>query len=89
MSTITIRDNGHGQDIGPAPQWTTTPPTEPGWYWYRVPYDQSELFIVQVVEDCVTHKALYIDGDCDVPLSIADFGRDFEWWPVRIEEPPR
>jgi len=83
--------------IAPAPQWSTEPPTEfDAWFFWRVPCDPSALFIVQIVEDCVTHEPLYINGGCDSPLPIGDFiesvgwheENDLEWYPIRIE-PPR
>ena len=66
----TITDNGHGQDIDPAPQWSTEPPTEPGFYWCRKVSD-GELFWDEVV-----------DGEPEFSSP------RFEWWPVRISEPP-
>jgi hypothetical protein len=83
--------------IAPAPQWSTTPPREfDAWFFWRIPCDPSALFIVHIVEDCVTHEPLYINGGCDSPMTIGDFiesvgwheENDLEWWPVRIE-PPR
>lgn len=60
------------------PTWTTTPPTEPGWYWVRD--DKNTLCPVKMVNDveCIFGVILFPAKDMKV-----------EWWPVRIEEPPR
>jgi len=40
-------------DAEPAPRWTTTPPTEPGWYWAVFENKENEIEIVEVVESTV------------------------------------
>jgi hypothetical protein len=68
-------------------QWTTTPPTEPGWYWVRwnIPY----IHDVEIVRVYREHQ-----GD---RLFVADIGEDAEFelakfthWlgPLPIPEPP-
>ncbi len=37
--------------------WTRTPPTEPGWYWWRSPYDEPKI---KRVDYCL--GALKVDG---------------------------
>lgn len=60
-------------------EWTSTPPTEPGWYWHRfvghkihLPckayYDNAGYFIVE---------ARLTDSSCGT-----------EFWPIPITEPP-
>ena len=64
----------------PAPAWTKTPPSEPGWYWLRVGDETRAVLLVETIIDGGLGRVLD-DGFCDdVPNG--------EWWPVRIEEPP-
>jgi hypothetical protein len=77
------------QEIGQArlstlegpPAWTATPPTEPGWYWKRI-------VKIERYPDKRTPG-----GAFPICLSAEDLPHDiyaiYEWWPVRIEEPPR
>jgi hypothetical protein len=76
------------------PQWTTTPPTEPGWYWWR----DSDTFDVGWGHDttCVVQIYTVKCGEY-VELRYRTHGLNrllpqkskCQWWPVRIEEPPR
>jgi hypothetical protein len=82
----TITDNGHGQDIGPAPQWTTQPPTvtaRPQFFWFRLGPGAKqipvEVFEIGGYPFCNTF------GQIKKLSTSRDGG---EWWPVRIE-PPR
>ncbi len=52
-------------------EWTTTPPTKPGWYWWR--HDEGERPRPQRLPMPV------VDG-----IGLLDYG---EWWPERIKEP--
>lgn len=63
-----------------SPQWTRTPPSEPGWYWLRVGDETRAVLLVETIIDGGLGRVLD-DGFCDdVPNG--------EWWPIRIEEPP-
>lgn len=74
----------------PAPTWTTTPPTEPGkWFWWRVKDAPGELFTVLVLEDDATHLPLYSNGGITLQEGMDDFVEDdMEFWPEAIKEPP-
>jgi len=60
-------------------KWTTTPPTEPGWYWNRRQGIEAHCTRVNW-----QNGELWVDGIWR--LSDKRVSR-FEWWPVRIEEP--
>lgn len=68
----------------PAPHWTTTPPTEPGWYWMRGIGDAvADPAQMHIDEDGRTHWWTF--SGCMIygtPVSR-------EWWPVRIKEPKK
>jgi hypothetical protein len=80
----------------PAPEveWTTEPPTEPGWYWFRAFEDDDDEdgieagvydpLPVEIVKDCGTLYARH--GDEEVNISACY--PTGEWWTVRISEPP-
>lgn len=60
-----------------ASTWTTTPPTEPGkWFWR----------FVGAVETHVSELDDELHGDI---FDFEDPAHPREWWPVRIEEPSR
>jgi hypothetical protein len=72
--------------IAPAPQWSTEPPREPGWYWRRRqihtrPIDYGRPQAIRVYQK---DGALWDDFG-ELPTTGDEF---LEWWPVRIE-PPR
>jgi len=66
--------------------WTTTPPTEPGWYWWR-DSKSKEAQPLNVYKNS--------DGNFRVYVNLFGFGSDRympsriggEWWPIPIEEP--
>jgi hypothetical protein len=84
---FTITDNGHGQTItqGEPPRWSTTPPTEPGWYWTRHTAwsdpAPGRVFGAGSDKQPCTWSPFYRDGE--------DWTANIEWYPVRISEPPR
>lgn len=63
------------------PQWSATPPTEPGFYWTRDKYGDCEI-----VELHGNDYGLYLyrfnNYQIERPSAL-----DVQWWPVRIEEP--
>jgi len=63
-------------------QWTTTPPTEPGWYWWRF-RDGDRVFPRQIIDRDARLIVLGSHG-YDRPVNLLGG----EWWPVRIDEPP-
>lgn len=64
----------------PAPAWTSTPPTEPGWYWTRFRATDGGV--------CSPVNASHFDGEYWAHFGFLneDMARR-EFWPVRIEEP--
>lgn len=62
------------------PHWTTTPPTEPGWWWMR---NRGCAGVVQLVCDC-GDVVFAVTGLKTWTMPIGT-----EWWPVPIPEPPR
>jgi hypothetical protein len=69
------------------PQWTTTPPTEPGHYWKRryVRIDHSDSPRPYVSRVFIRDDELW-DEIGALPTEPEDH---YEWYPVRIKEPPR
>jgi hypothetical protein len=83
---LTVTPTAHGQDIGPAPQWSTTPPGEPGWYWTRLPGNDRTRMCTHLYRSLDGHGPMYTENSLSTrPLGE---GINYEWWPVRIE-PPR
>ena len=66
----------------PAPAWTSTPPSEPGTYWWRGPARDAET--VQVHR---SPSAGLVAFRWSRPDSTID-AMGGEWWPVRLQEPP-
>ena len=65
-----------------APEWTTTPPDEPGWYWYRP--RPKRIQVVKIYADLDNIKRVSgMDGILPKALEYVDG----EWWPIRIQEP--
>lgn len=68
--------------VTPNVDWTTKPPTRPGWYWWRDEFHTPQ----------VQHVVLYTYSDLEPPQLFCSFGfiarMGGEWWPERIEEPP-
>jgi hypothetical protein len=59
------------------PRWSTTPPTEPGWYWFRfIGVGGPERMQPESVR-------LYFEDENTETVSWG------EWWPVPLPEPPR
>lgn len=63
-------------------EWTTTPPTEPGYYWIREGAGPDEVIRLRVDRD----PGIYYTG-WDEPKP-ADEHRGRLWWPIAIEPPP-
>jgi hypothetical protein len=74
---IVVTDNVPAPPIAPAPQWSTTPPADPGFWWAR---DKYETFVVWLDDGgtwwCMATSETFVINDT------------VEFWPVRIE-PPR
>ena len=85
----------------PAPQWTRTPPSEPGFYFARQwnqPVGGSfgdgtprslvrSILEVRVVEGQMLVATPFGYRTVE-QLAAIDNGMEVEWFPVRIEEPP-
>ncbi len=69
------------------PEWITTPPTEPGWYWWRRLHDnpRNKWRIINIRTGSWPGLACCDPMNRDLTTPVAIGG---EWWPVRIEEPP-
>lgn len=66
----------------PSPAWTITPPSEPGWYWALCRTDLSPRpFLARLNDAGLWHVE---ESEFSIPL---DDVANWEWWPVRIEEP--
>lgn len=46
------------------PQWSDQPPTVPGWYWYRPPYNSKPA----IIEVC-NLRGVLLGDDTDIPIS--------------------
>ena len=70
-----------------APKWSTTPPTEPGFWFWRVagdpPTGPRVAHLDYFGRRC---DSRLFDDDKGEPLEFCDL---IEWWPVPIPEPPR
>jgi hypothetical protein len=63
--------------------WTTTPPSEPGWYWYMYPSDKT-IEPVKVQLSDVGLEVLFIGWE--VPLTFHECGG---WWSTNPITPPK
>jgi hypothetical protein len=61
------------------PMWSTTPPTEPGWYWMRNEWYDVEPFPAFFDGEWWTYRGSMVRH----PPCAKEF------WPVPIPEPPR
>lgn len=64
------------------PQWTKTPPTQDGYYWYRYDMsDEPEVVEIDMIHDQPTTK------HCGWDVWTAEWMGNQEgyYWPVRIE----
>lgn len=58
--------------------WTTTPPTEPGWYWYRDFPRLPEMHVGEIKAGGLFDALGWRTEVEKLPG---------EWWPERIQEP--
>jgi hypothetical protein len=64
--------------------WTTTPPTEPGWYWAMLSKEYSILYPLVLVE--FREGTIYTHGN-EAPASFESFTH---WLgPLPLPEPPK
>ena len=73
--------------LQPAPEWTSRPPTEPGWYFAR--WGGAPAGVVRVARgydesDPTLHLWTMGEELCE-PLSEVE---GVEWWPMPIQPPP-
>ncbi len=71
----------------PAPQWTSTPPSEPGAYWVRV-HGRKSIMHTERLDDGRLYDR---DGDGrEGPTELAAMTAylRMQWWPVKLEPPP-
>lgn len=62
-------------------EWTATPPTVPGWYWWRC--GKLPPRVLRVYDDDGHRVAAGLN--CEFGLARTWGG---EWWTVPIQEPP-
>lgn len=67
-----------------AAEWTSTPPSEPGWYWADACGGDGYLLAVEC-SLCCGFVELWVGGD---PANRVPIGAEWLWWPVPIEPPP-
>ena len=83
----------------PSPQWTRTPPSEPGLYYLRGPGDafngaageiRTSVAEVRMLGHRDVLGVWLLPSQCrdEAFLALDRMPDGFEWWPVRIEEPP-
>lgn len=65
-------------------EWTTEPPTEPGWYWVMRGHNQPTVSLVRTLDGKLTVR-LFGDG-CDSWLHTPQFTH---WMRVDTPEPPK
>jgi len=66
-------------------EWTTSPPTKPGWYWYRSEDEDGQFgpFCACVWQSITGLMAQILEDRGDLIEMY-----DGEWWPEPIQEPP-
>jgi hypothetical protein len=75
---------------GPRAEWTTTPPTEHGYYWMRPRIARDLPFVAQLCDQ--DERGRYGDHWWLMAHTRASSGTDlsdagFEWWPEPIAHP--
>lgn len=68
----------------PLTQWTTEPPTEPGWYWAMARDRYSQPEIVEVI-DRGGLRALVVD--CEGTVDLPNLAT--HWLRIEAPEPPK
>lgn len=72
-----------------APQWSSTPPSEPGWYWV-CPANGSGAHLVNVRHwlGRRLHAWHSVPG-CNEPVALDDVAEwdGWLWWPIAIQPP--
>lgn len=63
--------------------WTKTPPSEPGWYWWRSDHG-CHLCILHWEPRCDYASSFDLRN---LNITSRDWKRMGEWFPVRIEPP--
>ncbi len=64
--------------------WTTTPPTEPGWYWVKREDEHREMYRNGAIAYYSGHSVMYPGSSARYDLS------SFSYWlgPLLVPEPP-
>ena len=68
--------------VDPAPQWTTTAPTEAGFYWYR---DRRDTYVALLGEDGLWRLPVEVSAAYTANEMFYDNG---QFWPVALVPPP-
>jgi hypothetical protein len=63
-------------------RWSSTPPSEPGWYWWRFECYPEVVKPAELVHD------RYGEKTWDFQYSIISDLTGREFWPIRMEKPP-
>lgn len=66
------------------PQWTTDPPTEPGWYWVRQGHNQPIVAWVRALDGKLRVKLFGNAYDSDVTERMF-----IAWLRIEAPEPPK
>lgn len=66
----------------PRPQWTSVPPTEPGWYWL---HDSGHTRLVKVWRFGLVTK-LYTNEDGGAAVTDEMYAK-CKWWPLPLTPP--
>lgn len=65
-------------------EWTKTPPTVPGWYWWRSGlHEGTQPRVVQLSE----YGGRFIAAACGAAFRLLT-SLSGEWWSVPIQQPP-
>ena len=74
-------------NMGTHLKWQTTPPTEPGWYWWRTNEGCDDHQVVFVFRPIDTDRLLVATYMTAKDLAKPPQKHQGEWWPERIKEP--
>jgi len=87
LSLITEVLEGRKEMETPKPAWSSTLPTESGWYWWRDPKEQSADGSLLKSIAWVSARQDTLFAETNGFFLTRDEASQYEWWPIPLTAP--